>query len=148
MDRSSEIEFLREALRRRAEQTSIRNVADEVNMSHGGVYNLVTGQVVPYGKTLAKLRDWYLGQWAQGGEGLSTEAAHYLVQQMLLAIPRSRRAGAGVELLDAMEEVYRRYGTPPPPWLADLRDDLAQKPPARPPERAKAAAPKPLRAGK
>ena len=72
-------------------------------MSHGGIYNLVTGKVLPYGKTLAKLRAWYLQQWAAGGEGLSTPAAHYLIEQMLGSLPRGVRARAGVELLDAME---------------------------------------------
>lgn len=124
MDRAAEIEFLREALRRRVEQTSIRHAAQEVNMSHGGIYNLVTGQVLPYGKTLAKLRAWYLAQWAQGGEGLSTDAARYLIEQMLGSIPRPMRARAGVELLDGMEVLYRKYGLPPPAWLHELRREL------------------------
>lgn len=124
MDRAAEIEFLREALRRRVEQTSIRHVAQEVNMSHGGIYNLVIGKVVPYGKTLAKLRAWYLAQWAQGGEGLSTDAARYLIEQMLGSIPRALRAQAGVELLDGLEALYRKYGLPPPAWLHELRREL------------------------
>ena len=124
MDRAAEIEFLREALRRRVEQTSIRHVAMEVKMSHGGIYNLVLGKVAPYGKTLAKLRAWYLEQWAQGGEGLSTDAARYLIEQMLSSIPRTMRARAGVELLDGMEVLYRKYGLPPPVWLHELRREL------------------------
>ena len=124
MDRAAEIEFLREALRRRVEQTSIRQVALEVKMSHGGIYNLVLGKVVPYGKTLAKLRAWYLEQWALGGEGLSTDVARYLIDQMLGAIPRPMRARAGVELLDGMEVLYRKYDLPPPAWLHELRHEL------------------------
>ena len=124
MDRAAEIEFLREALRRRVEQTSIRHVALEVKMSHGGIYNLVIGKVAPYGKTLAKLRAWYLAQWAQGGEGLSTDAARYLIEQMLRSIPPTLRAEAGVELLDGLEVLYRKYGLPPPAWLHELRREL------------------------
>lgn len=124
MDRAAEIEFLREALRRRVEQTSIRHVALEVHMSHGGIYNLVIGKVVPYGKTLAKLRAWYLAQWAQGGEGLSTDAARYLIEQMLGSIPRALRPQAGVELLDGLEALYRKYGLPSPAWLHELRREL------------------------
>ena len=124
MDRAAEIEFLREALRRRVEQTSIRHVALEVKMSHGGIYNLVIGKVVPYGKTLAKLRAWYLAQWAQGGEGLSTDAARYLIEQMLGSIPRALRPQAGVELLDGLEVLYRKYGLPAPAWLHELRREL------------------------
>jgi hypothetical protein len=124
VDRAAEIEFLREALRRKVEQTSIRHVALEVKMSHGGIYNLVTGEVAPYGKTLAKLRAWYLEQWAQGGEGLSTDAARYLIEQMLGSIPPPVRGRAGGELLDGMEVLYRKYGLPPPAWLHELRREL------------------------
>src|SRR6185295_3078832 len=93
-------------------------------MSHGGIYNLVTGAAAPYGKTLAKLRAWYLAQWAQGGEGLSTDAARYLIEQMLGSIPPTMRAQAGVELLDGLEVLYRKYGLPPPAWLHELRREL------------------------
>lgn len=132
MDRTSEIEFLREALRRRVEQTSIRTVAVEVKMSHGGIYNLVSGKVAPYGKTLAKLRTWYLQQWAENGEGLTGAAARYLIDQMLGSIPRTKRTRASVELLDGMENLFRRHGLPAPAWLhtlrRDLRDDLEPGP--------------------
>jgi hypothetical protein len=121
LDRDAEIEFLREALRRRVEQTSVRHVASEVEMSHGGVYNLVMGRVVPYGKTLAKLRTWYLREWARGGGALTVEAARYLMEEMLGAIPRPIRARAGVELMDMLEELYRRHRAPLPRWVHELR---------------------------
>jgi hypothetical protein len=124
VDRAAEVEFLREALRRRVEQTSIRHVALEVSMSHGGIYNLITGKVAPYGKTLAKLRAWYLQQWAAGGEGLSATAARYLIEQMLSSVPLSLRAEAGVELLNGLEVIHQRYGMPTPAWLDELRREL------------------------
>jgi hypothetical protein len=121
VDRRDEIEFLRSALRRRVEQTSVRQAATEAGMSHGGVHNFITGTELPYGKTLARLRTWYLEHWAQGMEGLSLKAARYLVAEMLGAIPRTERAGAGLELLDAIEAIHRRYEMPPPAWLHELR---------------------------
>lgn len=121
MDRRDEIEFLRTALRRRVEQTSVRQAAVEAGMSHGGVHNFITGTELPYGKTLARLRAWYLEHWAQGTEGLSLEAARYLVAEMLGAIPRTERAAAGAELLDALEAIHRRHEMPPPAWLHELR---------------------------
>lgn len=121
MDRRDEIEFLRSALRRRVEQTSVRQAATEAGMSHGGVHNFITGTELPYGKTLARLRTWYLEHWALGTEGLSLEAARYLVAEMLGAIPRTERAAAGAELLDALEGIHRRHEMPPPAWLHELR---------------------------
>ena len=124
MDRSAEVEFLREALRRRVEQTSVRQAAIEVKMSHGGIYNLVQGGVVPYGKTLAKLRTWYLAHWAAGEEGLSTEAAHYLLSEMLGSVPLAQRSLATLELLDGIEGVFHKFSVPPPAWLHELRREL------------------------
>jgi hypothetical protein len=121
LDRAAEIEFLREALRRRVEQTSVRQVALEVKMSHGGAYNFLRGMAAPYGKTLAKLRAWYLEHWAQGGEGLSIDTARYLTEQMLGPIPLRMRESATAEFLDALEVLFRRYNLPPPAWLHELR---------------------------
>jgi hypothetical protein len=121
VDRKDEIEFLRAAVRRRVEQTSIRQTALEVGVSHGGIHNLVNRREVPYGKTLAKLRAWYLQQWAEGREGLSTHVARYLLEQMLGAIAREYRLAAGFELLDALEALHRKHDVPPPAWLHELR---------------------------
>ena len=125
VDRDTEIEFLREALRRRVEKTSVRQVAAEVKMSHGGVYNLVAGTVVPYGKTLAKLRAWYLEQSTAGGAGLTVPAARYLIDQMLAAVPQFMRPAAGAALLEHLESVHGRFGVPVPPWVEELRGTLA-----------------------
>jgi hypothetical protein len=127
VERGEEIEFLREALRRRVEQTSMRHAAGEVGMSHGGVYNLVAGRVVPYGKTLDKLRAWYLAHWALGGEGLGGAAARYLVQQLLGPVPAEVRGAAGVELLDGLEALYRRHGAALPAWLHPVRREWREQ---------------------
>jgi predicted ATPase with chaperone activity len=50
---SPESVLLRAALKRRVEQTSVRQAAIEAGMSHGGVHNFVTTNEMPYGKTLA-----------------------------------------------------------------------------------------------
>lgn len=127
VDRDTEIEFLREALRRRVEKTSVRQVAAEVKMSHGGVYNLVAGTVVPYGKTLAKLRAWYLEQSASGGAGLTVPAARYLIDQMLAAVPQVVRPAAAAELLENLTAVHGRFGVPAPPWVHQLRGALEEE---------------------
>ena len=127
MDRDAEIEFLREALRRRVEQTSVRHVAAEVQMSHGGVYNLVMGTAAPYGKTLAKLRSWYLREWARGGGALTLAAARYLMEEMLGTIPRRIRPRAGLELMETLVDLYGRHGAPSPPWVDELREEYEEE---------------------
>jgi len=121
VDRRDEIEFLRTALRQRVEETSVRQAAAEVGMSHGGVHNFITRDDLPYGKTLAKLRAWYLRHWAEGGEGLSADSAGYLIEQMVAAIPPNHRAAARSEVLEGLDALYRTHETPPPAWLDELR---------------------------
>ncbi|MBV9110841.1 MAG: hypothetical protein JO306_15630 [Gemmatimonadetes bacterium] len=127
MDRDAEIDMLREALRKRVEKTSVRQVAAEVNMSHGGVYNLISGDAAPYGKTLTKLRAWYLDQTARGEGTLNVEAGRYLVEQLLAAVPPSLRAAAGAEMLDKLEALFERFEVPLPPWVDRLRKELREE---------------------
>jgi hypothetical protein len=88
-----EIAFLYAAVRRAVERSSIRDVARQSGMSHGGVHNIVTGTTNrTYGATICKLREWYLGQWARGGDGLTPEVATYLIEQVLAAIEPWRAA--------------------------------------------------------
>ncbi|HEX8907089.1 MAG TPA: hypothetical protein VF771_19720 [Longimicrobiaceae bacterium] len=135
MDRETEIEFLRDALRRHVEKTSVRQVAEEVGMSHGGVHNFVYRNVMPYGKTLAKLREWYVEQSTHDGNGMKVEVALYVIDQMLASVPASVRAGAGVELLDTLVELHGKFGVPVPPWVDHVREDLrAEAKRKRPPQ--------------
>ena len=91
-----EVAFLHAAVRRAVERSSIRDVARQSGMSHGGVHNIVAGTTNrTNGATIRKLRDWYLRQWAGGGDGLTPEVAAYLVEQVLAVIePGARRAAA------------------------------------------------------
>jgi hypothetical protein len=50
---------VRDAVRRRVEQTSIRVVAEEIGMSPSGLHVLLGGSR-PHAKTRAKLVEWYL----------------------------------------------------------------------------------------
>lgn len=111
-----------DAVRRRVEQTSVRHVAAELKMSHGGVHNLVCGSSSPYGKTLAKLRAWYSVQIAEGRVGFSREAALYLLPAMLSPIPAEQQPGACRDLAAALEELFRQYGTEPPLWVVAIRE--------------------------
>jgi AcrR family transcriptional regulator len=127
VDRDAEIDMLREALRRRVEKTSVRQVAAEVKMSHGGVYNLISGDAAPYGKTLTKLRAWYLDQTARGEGTLNVEAGRYLVEQLLATVPSSLRAAAGAEMLDKLEVLFERFEVPLPAWVDRLRKELREE---------------------
>jgi len=121
-DSEGEAAFLIAAVRRQVARSSIRAVAKNSGVSHGGVANMVAGRTRRvYGTTLAKLRDWYLRQWAAGDDGLKPEVAAYLIDQMLAAIAPGERKAAALELVSALETFYVRREVPRPVWLSAVR---------------------------
>jgi hypothetical protein len=123
-DKAAEAAFLIAAVRREVARSSIRAVATKAGVSHGGIANLVTGKYRSlYGTTLSKLRDWYLRQWASGGDGLTPEVAAYLVEEMLAAVAPGERKAAALELVQGLERIYTTHGVPRPAWLSVVRDE-------------------------
>lgn len=121
---AEEVAFLIAAVRRAVARSSIRAVANASGVSHGGIANIVSGKTRRlYGTTLSKLRDWYLRQWAAGGDGLTPDVAVYLIEQVLASIPAGIRAAAALELVRALERIYSMHGTPRPAWLSVVRDE-------------------------
>jgi hypothetical protein len=122
-----EIAFLLAAVRRAVARSSIRDVARQSGMSHGGIHNIVTGTTNrTYGATVRKLRDWYLRQWARGGDGLTPEVAAYLVEQVLAAIEPGARSAAALDLVRSLETIYASHQAPRPAWLSAVRDEYGR----------------------
>jgi hypothetical protein len=121
--RTGEPAFLVNAVRQAVERSSIRDVAVQSGLSHGGLHNLINGKTDRInGATIRKLRAWYLREWAAGGESLTPEIAEYVVVEQLLApIPANVRAGAALELVHSLERIYDSHGAPHPAWLGTVR---------------------------
>ena len=121
--KTGEPAFLVDAARMAAERSSIRDVAAQSGISHGGMHNLVTGKTLRMnGATIRKLRTWYLRYWATGEDSLAPEAASYLVQQVVAPISAAERADAVRELVGALERIYDSRTTPRPAWLSAVRE--------------------------
>jgi len=119
-----EVAFLIAAARQAVALTSIRAVANGAGLSHGTVFNLVNSRTRKLNRTtIAKLREWYVRQWASIGDGLTPEGAAYLMEQILAAIAPDERAKAAFELVQALERIYDRHGTQRPAWLPAVRAD-------------------------
>jgi len=117
-----EAAFLIAAARQAVALTAIRAVAKGAGLSHGTVFNLVNGRTRKLNRTtIAKLREWYLRQWGSVGDGLTQEGATYLMEQILAAIPPDERVKAAFELVQALERIHDRHGTPRPAWLPAVR---------------------------
>lgn len=121
---STEAAFLLAALRREVERSSIRDVANKSGMSHGAIHNLVSGKTQRiHGATISRLRDWYLRMWAAGGDGLTSEVAAYLIEQVMATVSSSSRAAAALELVQALERIFDSHEAPRPAWLPVVRDE-------------------------
>jgi hypothetical protein len=119
----SEPAFLIAAVREAVKRSSIRAVAAQAGMSHGGLFNLVTGRTRPFGTTVNKLRSWYLREGLPGGDGLTPDVVSYLVEQLVAPIDGEGRGAAVRELLGALERIFHSHGTPRPVWLRPVAGD-------------------------
>jgi len=55
------LEALREAVARRVADTSVRQTAREIGLSHQALSRFIRAETEPYGTTVAKIRAWYSG---------------------------------------------------------------------------------------
>jgi hypothetical protein len=128
-DEAAEAAFLIAAVRHEVARSSIRAVATKAGVSHGGIANLVAGKTRRlYGTTLSKLRDWYLRQWAAGGDGLTPDVAAYLIEQVLAVVPPGTRVAAALDLVGSLERIYSTHGAPRPAWLSVVRNEYQGTP--------------------
>lgn len=122
---AEEAAFLLAAVRQAVARSSIRAVSRQTGISHGGVSNLVAAKPRRLtGKTVQRLREWYLREWAAGHDSLTPEVATYLVEQVLAAIPPGVRKAAALELVRAVERIYDTHRAPRPAWLGPVRDEF------------------------
>jgi hypothetical protein len=115
-----ELETVRAAAVIEVERTSIREVAADIGMSHGALFNLVSGSTRRvYGKTARKLRDWYLRKVIESGN-LTADAARTLIDHLVWGIPPQHRVEARKHVVRARVTLRGRFGVTPPHWLNEL----------------------------
>lgn len=120
-----EQERIRVALNREIGNSSLREVARQVDMTPTGLRGFLDG-TVPYGPTLIRLRDWYY-RW-QNGSGLTTDDVDAVVHRLLRRLPDPAAGVAAVT--DVIANLHRAANIAAPPWLEELRSRYA---PACPP---------------
>lgn len=116
-----ELETVRASAVSEVERTSIRDVAADMGMSHGAVFNLVSGKTRRvYGKTATKLREWYLRK-AIGAGHLTPDSARRLIDQLVVGIPPQHRSEAQKLVVRALITLRERFGVSTlPNWLKEL----------------------------
>jgi transcriptional regulator with XRE-family HTH domain len=101
---------IRAALRRRAEETSLREVAREVGMSHRGLSLLIKG-ARPQSRTHKKLAQWYAGVLRSDASTLEVGEA---LDVLMRGIPEESRSAARRRTVEFVTELYRELVGDPP----------------------------------
>ncbi|HET7463559.1 MAG TPA: helix-turn-helix transcriptional regulator [Longimicrobium sp.] len=112
-------DVLRAALRRAAEEITLRAVAGQVGMTHAGLQRYIEGKTRPRDATLRKLRAWYLreaGNWTGTGEGTARAALAVLLD----GLPPAEQDRAAAEISVLVRNAYARVQISPPEWLAKV----------------------------
>lgn len=112
-------DVLRAALRRAAEETTLRGVAEQVGMTHAGLQRYIEGKTRPREATQRKLREWYLreaGNWT----GLDEDTARAALAVLLEGLPPAEHDRAIAELAAVVRDAYARGKISPPGWLAKV----------------------------
>ena len=111
-------EEIREALRLRIQETSVRRVATEIGITHGGLQLLIDGETRTQDRTRRKLRTWYLRQRAETGGGTDEDTARAAIGLLVDFLPAAARARAAAAILRAVRQESSEAAVPPPAWAA------------------------------
>lgn len=106
------VRALREAVQRAVDADSLRSVAKQVGLSAMGLHGFLQGRN-PRLSNETKLRKWYAEKRSEG--------ARIWMEWFQSEVPETKRAGVLEELTDAVEEIFRKRGEPPPDWVALLK---------------------------
>lgn len=120
---SPPLERMREALAARVEATSLRQVAREVGMSPTGLQKVLDG-ADSYSRTRRKLERWYVRESLQYGGGLDSAALTAALRVAVQDLAPGPRRETLERLVSALEAGYAAGGSPPPPWLPEVRRAL------------------------
>jgi hypothetical protein len=110
-------EALHAALHRAVEASSLRAVAEQVGMTHGGLHLYLQGTGRPRERTLRMLREWYLRE-ADRWEGPDEQTARAAIAVLVEGLPASEQERALGEISVVVRNAYERAKISPPEWLA------------------------------
>ncbi len=111
------IPVLREALRQRVKESSLRAAAKEVGMSYKGVDNFLAGATDPYPSTVRKLTEWYLRRAAASEEEPAAETVAAALELIVRHFPPAHREEVIEELVATVRSVGVRTNVPAPRWM-------------------------------
>jgi hypothetical protein len=114
-----ELAEIQTALETAVSRSTLRGVAGELGMSPSGLTNLLEG-ARPYGKTVAKLREWYARR--VGLDQVRPATILHDLQQYVATLP-SPECGV-LDVLAAIEHAHVQARRPVPAWVGRVRNEL------------------------
>ena len=119
--RTIPVDVLRDFARTQTEVTSIRQVAEDVGISHSALHKFVLGRTAPQPRVRRLLGLWYLEV---------VDTAHVIdvarpfasaLDTLLVGVPEAQRDATAARVLAGVELGYTEAGEPPPRWIEALR---------------------------
>lgn len=124
------VDALREAMVSHLATHPLRRVARQVGMSATGLQKFVGG-AHPFSFTRRKLERWFVLHGPGRAEAVSGGGAALGILRVLVQdLPPARHRPGMERLAQALEEAYAAPGALRPPWLDELRGELARLDPA------------------
>ncbi len=113
---------LRQALQSRLQNTSLRQLAEEVGMSWSGLRTFLRG-TEPYSVTTHKLTVWYTRYLGGHQQETDADAARAALTVLLRHVTPSRRHEVQQQILKVIADEARKPRSRSPVWLAKLRGE-------------------------
>jgi hypothetical protein len=115
------LEVLRDFVRTRAEDTSIRQIADEIEVGRTTLHSFINAETTPHPRIRRKIALWYL-DWLQTAPDMDVVRPYAAALDVLTGgMPERQRDGAVEIVLDGVELGYVGDGASLPRWVEVLR---------------------------
>jgi hypothetical protein len=115
--RTIPVEVLRDFARAQTETTSIRDVSDQIGVSHSALHKFVTGRTDPQPRTRRRIALWYLERIDTAHDLDVARPYAGALNTLLAGLPEAQRSGTETRVLADVAEGYADAGMPPPRWV-------------------------------
>ena len=120
--RTIPVDVLRDLALAQADATSIRQVADEIGISHSALHKFVTGRTDPSRRVQRLLGLWYLDVMETAHDIDVARPFANALDTLLAGVPDVQREATVARVLAGVEIGYTEAGEPPPRWTEALRE--------------------------
>jgi hypothetical protein len=115
--RTIPVDVLRDFARAQTETTSIRDVSDQIGLSHSALHKFVTGRTDPQPRTRRLIGLWYLERIDTAHDLDVARPYAGALDTLLAGLPEAQRSGTQSKVLVDLAGGYEAAGAPPPRWL-------------------------------